>query len=87
MKEQYKIVVSDFHVGGGRRFPDGTTNYLENFFYDREFIDLIEHYSSGDWAKKDFELILNGDFFEHLEVVPGEPDPDLMTERTAIERQ
>ncbi len=85
--KSYKLVVSDFHVGGGRRFPDGTTNYLENFFYDDAFIELITHYSTGEWAEKDFEIILNGDFFEHLEVVPGQANPDMMTERVAVERQ
>ncbi len=87
MEETYKLVFSDFHMGGGSRLPDGTTNYLENFFFDREYIELIESYSTGPWAKKKVEIILNGDFFEHLEVIPGEADPDMMTERVAIERQ
>lgn len=87
MAKKYKIVLCDFHMGGGRRLPNGTTNYLENFFNDREFTKLMDHYSTEPWADKNFELILNGDFFEHLEVIPDESDPDLLTERVAVERQ
>lgn len=86
-KAKYKLVFSDFHLGGGARLPDGTTNYLENFFYDEEFIELIQYYSEGVWKDQDCEIILNGDFFEHIQVVPGEKDPDLMTEAVAVWRQ
>lgn len=87
MAETFKLVLSDFHVGAGARLADGTTNYLENFFYEREFVELIDHYCSGEWSNRSGELILNGDFFEHLEVIPGEPDPDMLTEKVCMWRQ
>lgn len=87
MKKKYKIVVSDFHMGAGRRLADSQTNYLEDFFFDQEFVELIDYYSEEEWANCDFELILNGDFFEHIQVKPDEPEPDMITERVAMWRQ
>ena len=87
MSETFKIIFSDFHVGAGSRLPNGTTNYLENFFYENEFVECIEYYCQGQWAKRTGEIILNGDFFEHLEVIPGESDADLLTEQRCMWRQ
>lgn len=87
MAKKYKIVLSDFHMGAGRRLEDGQNNYLENFFFDQELVDLITYYTEGDWAKSDFELIFNGDVFEHAQVRPDEVDPDMITEKVAMWRQ
>jgi UDP-2,3-diacylglucosamine pyrophosphatase LpxH len=87
MGKKYKIIVSDFHMGGGRKLANGSSNYLENFFFDQEFVELLQHYSQAEWAKRDVELILNGDFFEHLQVDPSEKDPDMITQKVAVRRQ
>ena len=81
-----KIVVSDFHMGGGPILKDGSVNYLEDFFYDSKFIEFLEYYSQGSYQEADCELICNGDFFNHLHLYPDEPDPDLLTERVCVKR-
>lgn len=85
-RHRMTLVVSDFHLGAGPACPDGSANYLEDFFFDRKFIEFLNHYSSGDHEKEEVELVLNGDFFNHLQVWPDEVRPELMTERVALWR-
>ncbi|MGA0163336.1 MAG: metallophosphoesterase [Bdellovibrionota bacterium] len=81
-----KLVVSDFHLGSGARNADGSLNVLEDFFHDREFIEFLEHYSSGDFEDIEVELIFNGDFFNLLMIDYEEPDPEVVTELVALRR-
>lgn len=85
-KERYKVICSDFHLGFGPRNPDGSRNLLEEFHYDKQFIDLLQYYSSGDYAKAEVELILNGDILNHLHTTPSDPDCDSLTEKVALWR-
>lgn len=86
LSKKIKLVVSDFHLGAGHRNPDGSVNILEDFFHDREFIEFLEYYSTGDFEDAEVELILNGDFFNLLMIDFEEPDPDVVTELIAIRR-
>lgn len=81
-----KLVVSDFHLGTGPRMKDGAINILEDFFHDREFIDFLQYYATGDYEHAEVELILNGDFFNLLMIDYDEIDPEVVTELTAIRR-
>jgi UDP-2,3-diacylglucosamine pyrophosphatase LpxH len=81
-----KLVVSDFHLGAGHRKPDGSLNILEDFFYDREFIEFLQHYSNGDYESIPVELIVNGDFFNLLMIDFEEVDQDVITELVALRR-
>jgi UDP-2,3-diacylglucosamine pyrophosphatase LpxH len=81
-----KLIVSDFHIGKGKYLPDGTFNYLEDFFYDDKFIEFLEYHASGEFAGADVELIVNGDFFSHLQVDIHDPSPDIIDERAALQR-
>ncbi|OGQ26396.1 MAG: hypothetical protein A3B79_06840 [Deltaproteobacteria bacterium RIFCSPHIGHO2_02_FULL_50_15] len=81
-----KIVVSDFHIGGGPILEDGSVNYLEDFFYDDPFVEFLEYYCQGIYEKADVELICNGDFFNHLHLFPDEVDPDILTEKVCVQR-
>lgn len=85
-RSKIKLVISDFHLGAGPLLPDGTPNYLEDFFHDKKLVEFLEYYSTGDYAKTEVELIINGDFFNHLQVYPDEKRPELMTERVALMR-
>lgn len=76
-----KIVVSDFHLGSGRLV--GELNPWENFFYDQEFADLLLYYSSGEFADQEIELIINGDFFDLLQVRYDGGFPVHVTEQIA----
>jgi UDP-2,3-diacylglucosamine pyrophosphatase LpxH len=62
-----KIVVSDFHLGAGP--PDVSVNPLEDFIADEALAHFLETLRvESDRDDKEVELIINGDFFEFLQV-------------------
>ncbi len=85
-RPKIKLAVSDFHLGKGAFLPDGKRNYLEDFFYDQRFIEFLEYYSSNKYQRADIELVICGDFFNHLQVDPLEINPQIITERIALAR-
>ncbi len=85
-KEKITLVVSDFHIGGGPELSDGTANYLEDFFQDAKFVEFLNYYSSGENARREVELVINGDFFNHLQLFPDEERPQFITEAVALRR-
>ena len=65
-------MISDCHLSAGRFF-EGRLNPHEDFHFDDEMVDLFEYYSSGLYGEAttgpvDVELIINGDFFDYLNV-------------------
>jgi UDP-2,3-diacylglucosamine pyrophosphatase LpxH len=68
--KKIKLVISDFHLSRGKWLPDGRRNPLEDFHQDERLRELLEHYSTGVYADGDVELIVNGDFFDPLAVIP-----------------
>jgi len=85
-RKKIKLIVSDFHLGRGRRLPDGSFNFLEDFRYDDAFVEFLDHYRTGDHSEAEIELICNGDFFNHLQIDIHDPSPDVLDEATAITR-
>lgn len=81
-----KLVVSDFHLGAGHRTSDGSVNILEDFVHDREFIEFIQYFSTGVYEDAEVELILNGDFFNLLQIDYEEIDADVLTELVVLRR-
>ena len=79
-------MVSDFHLGRGRWLEDGSLNPLECFIYDEKFIQFLEYYSSGEFARAEVELILNGDFLNTIQVDYDEILPDALTESGSREK-
>jgi UDP-2,3-diacylglucosamine pyrophosphatase LpxH len=62
-----KIVISDFHLGAGP--PDINQNPLEDFVADEAFAQFLETIrAETDRDHREVELIINGDFFEFLQV-------------------
>lgn len=84
MAPKFKIVVSDFHLGKGTYFPDGTKNILEDFLYDREFAEFLNYHRSGPFADAEVELILNGDILNLLQADTWGVHTHLFTERSVI---
>jgi UDP-2,3-diacylglucosamine pyrophosphatase LpxH len=80
--QKYKLVVSDFHLGKGRYFKDGTQNILEDFVYDREWAEFLSFYRSGPFADAEVELILNGDILNLLQIDTFGVHTHLITERS-----
>lgn len=78
---RYKLVVSDFHLGKGRYFRDGTQNILEDFVYDREFAEFLDYHRTGEFADAEVELILNGDILNLLQIDHYGVFTHLFTER------
>lgn len=84
MRPRYKLVVSDFHLGKGRYFRDGTQNILEDFVYDREFSEFLAYYRTGQFADAEVELILNGDILNLLQIDTYGVFTHLITERSVV---
>jgi UDP-2,3-diacylglucosamine pyrophosphatase LpxH len=61
------LVISDIHLGAGATV-NGSRNTLEDFHFDKELVDFLEYYSTGDYASREVELVINGDFFDLLAV-------------------
>ena len=78
MPGKLKIVVSDFHLGAGP--PDIGVNPLEDFVADEAFARFLETVrAESNREGKEVELIINGDFFEFLQVpAVSEFDPQRM---------
>jgi UDP-2,3-diacylglucosamine pyrophosphatase LpxH len=81
---KYKLVVSDFHLGKGRYFRDGTQNILEDFIYDREFAEFVNFHRSGSYADAEVELILNGDILNLLQIDTWGVQTHLISERSVV---
>lgn len=83
-KQKYRLVVSDFHLGKGRYFRDGTQNLLEDFVYDREFAEFLNYYRSGIYLDAEVELVLNGDILNLLQMDTWGVHTHLITERSVV---
>ncbi len=77
-----KIIVSDFHLADGVR--EGELNPWENFYHDAKFADLLRHYSTDFYEDEEVELIINGDFFDLLQVRYDGRFPVEITEGIAL---
>jgi UDP-2,3-diacylglucosamine pyrophosphatase LpxH len=81
-----KLVVSDFHLGKGPRHSDGSQNLLEDFHSDREFIDFLDYFSKGPFKRAEVGLVINGDFFNFLQVDYKDRFTDFMTESDSLHK-
>lgn len=81
-----KLVLSDFHLGKGRTLANGEKNLLEDFTADRQFIEFLEHYSSDQYKRAEVELIINGDFFNLLQVDYRDEFTDFITEGDSLHK-
>ncbi len=84
-KKKLKLVVSDFHIGSGIYLKDGSRNILEDFQYDDAFITFLNHHCSGEYYDAEVELIINGDFFNLLQINYKGVYTHLITERIVLE--
>ncbi len=82
--KKIKLVLSDFHLGEGRLFDDGSVNLMEDFIYDQKFIEFLRHYGGGDYQGYEVEVIINGDFFNMLQVDYEEKLPTRLTEEISV---
>jgi len=66
--KKIKLIVSDLHLGAGKNFEDGSINSFEEFYYDAQFEEFLNYYTTGDYADSEVELILNGDILNLLQI-------------------
>ncbi len=78
--ERIKLVVSDFHLGRGRRLPQGGINSLEDFPHDHRFKEMLEFYSEGIYEETEIEIIFNGDMLNLIQVDYHGHYPVVLTE-------
>lgn len=78
---EIKLVVSDFHLGTGKWLSKGNLNPLEDFAFDSEFSEFLEHHRQGQYEAQPVELILNGDILNLLQVEDFGVHHHLHTER------
>ncbi|OFZ83687.1 MAG: hypothetical protein A3K03_08580 [Bdellovibrionales bacterium RIFOXYD1_FULL_44_7] len=83
-RPKHKLVISDFHMGKGRYYKDGSQNILEDFVYDREFAEFLHYYRTGNFADAEVELVLNGDIMNLLQIDSWGVHTHLITERSMI---
>ncbi len=84
--KRFKIIVSDFHLGKGISLGDGSRNLLEDFTSDRQFVEFLEHYLSGVYKRSEVELIINGDFFNFLQIDYRDQFTDIITEADSLHK-
>jgi UDP-2,3-diacylglucosamine pyrophosphatase LpxH len=80
------LVISDIHLGAGDEV-NGRKNPLEDFHSDKELVDFIHYYSTGEYQNKEVELVINGDFVDLL-AVPFVPyfDDEYWSEEASLEK-
>lgn len=63
------LIVSDLHLGEGRHPDTRKFSPKEDFFFDEEFARFLDYYCDQTrWPAKKWHLIINGDFFDFLQV-------------------
>lgn len=65
--KRIKLVISDLHLGKGKKLPGGGTNPLEEFFFEEKLVEFIQYHSTGKYENYEVELIINGDFLNFLQ--------------------
>lgn len=74
------------HLSAGR-FVDGVQNPHEDFYFDREFCEFLEFFSTGNYGEDcEVELILNGDVIDFLNVPIQGEFLDVVTSDIAVEK-
>ncbi len=79
-----KLVISDVHIGAGN--PSGEFNPYEDFHYDSIMAEFLDHYSTGENAGREVELVINGDFLDPLKVPIDGAFPDRITNNIALQK-
>jgi UDP-2,3-diacylglucosamine pyrophosphatase LpxH len=80
------LVISDQHLGAGMYY-EGKRNLLEDFHFDKEMVEFLDFYCTGEYANREVELIINGDFFDLLAVPYVKYfDDEYWSEEAALEK-
>ena len=83
--KKIKLVISDLHLGKGRRLESGMINPLEEFYFEDKLVEFIDFHSTGKYRDYEVELIINGDFLNFLQVDYHGHFLTVITEGVALE--
>ncbi len=86
MKKKVKLILSDLHLGKGNFNEDGSNNILEEFYYDSQFSEFVNYYSTNEFEASEVEIILNGDILNLLQVDYKGHFSKVLTEDMAFEK-
>lgn len=84
--KKIKLVISDLHLGKGRKTSLGMINPLEEFYFEDKLVEFIDFYSSGKFRDYEVELVINGDFLNFLQVDYHGHFLTVVTEGVALEK-
>ena len=84
--KKIKLIVSDFHLGIGVRFPTGRVNIMEDFLHDHRFSEFLEYYSQGEYSGCEIELVFNGDMLNLIQVDYKGHYTSIITETVSVEK-
>jgi len=83
--KKIKLVISDLHLGKGRKLNSGMINPLEEFYFEDKLVEFIDFYSTGKFRDYEVELVINGDFLNFLQVDYHGHFLTVVTEGVALE--
>ena len=70
VERYHLLIVSDLHLSEGRDPGSRKFSKNEDFFFDEEFARFLAYYlDASRWSGAKWHLIVNGDFFDFLQVV------------------
>jgi UDP-2,3-diacylglucosamine pyrophosphatase LpxH len=79
LKDYHLLIVSDLHLSEGRDAKSKKFSKNEDFFFDEEFARFLAHYQDAiRWNGAKWHLIVNGDFFDFLQVILVEDAPSVL---------
>jgi UDP-2,3-diacylglucosamine pyrophosphatase LpxH len=84
--KKLKLIVSDFHLGKGKKLPNGALNPFEDFLHDHRFKELIEYYCQGEYEDAEVELIMNGDILNLIQMDYHGHFTVIITEAVSLEK-
>lgn len=82
--KRIKLVISDCHLSAGHTF-ESQRNPHEDFHFDEEMSAFFQYFSTGIYGDGcEVELIINGDFFDFLNVPYKGEFEEVITEQFAL---
>jgi UDP-2,3-diacylglucosamine pyrophosphatase LpxH len=79
VKNYHLLIVSDLHLSEGRDSKSKKFSKNEDFFFDEEFARFLAHYQdTRRWNGAKWHLIVNGDFFDFLQVISVDDAPSVL---------
>jgi UDP-2,3-diacylglucosamine pyrophosphatase LpxH len=82
--QKIKLVISDCHLSAGFNF-ESERNPHEDFFFDDEMVEFFDFFSTGKYGDGwEVELIINGDYFDFLNVPYRGEFEEAITEQFAL---